>query len=93
VRLASTASPPAWPRRAPALPLTRRACGRHLQERARSATPPTTRLHIGRLTRNVTEAHVREIFGGFGELRSAEVGGPVEARRAAVCVCVWGGGG
>ncbi|KAI7839110.1 hypothetical protein COHA_007115 [Chlorella ohadii] len=32
-----------------------------------------TRLHVGHLTRNVTEAHVREIFGTFGKLRSVEL--------------------
>ena len=28
-----------------------------------------TRLHVGRLTRNVTEAHVHEIFSTFGKLK------------------------
>lgn len=28
-----------------------------------------TRLHVGRLTRNVTEAHVQEIFSTFGVLK------------------------
>ena len=28
-----------------------------------------TRLHVGRLTRNVKEEHVREIFGTFGKLK------------------------
>lgn len=32
-----------------------------------------TRLHVGRLTRNVTEAHVREIFSTWGELKEVEL--------------------
>ena len=28
-----------------------------------------TRLHVGRLTRNVKEEHVREIFSTFGKLK------------------------
>lgn len=32
-----------------------------------------TRLHVGHLTRNVTEAHMREIFGSFGKVREVEL--------------------
>lgn len=31
------------------------------------------RLHVGHLTRNVTEAHVREIFSHFGKLGGVEL--------------------
>ncbi len=51
----------------------------HLQERNRnddSAAPrqqQPLKLHVGRLTRNVTEAHVREIFSTYGELASVHL--------------------
>ncbi len=32
-----------------------------------------TRLTVGNLTRNVTEDHVREIFGTYGEIRVVEL--------------------
>ena len=44
-----------------------------MQERARSASPQTTRLHVGHLTRNVTEAHVREIFTTYGKIKAVEL--------------------
>ncbi len=31
------------------------------------------RLHVGHLTRNITEEHVHEIFGTFGKLKSVEL--------------------
>ena len=31
------------------------------------------RLHVGHLTRNVTEAHLREIFGCYGKLRGVDL--------------------
>ncbi|RMZ54737.1 hypothetical protein APUTEX25_003115, partial [Auxenochlorella protothecoides] len=37
------------------------------------AIDTNARLHVGHLTRNVTTAHVREIFGTFGELKEVEV--------------------
>lgn len=42
-----------------------------LQERNKS--PETTRLHVGRLTRNVTEEHVREIFSLYGQIRHVQL--------------------
>jgi RNA-binding protein with serine-rich domain 1 len=43
----------------------------------------TTRLHVGHLTRNVTEEHIHEIFSTFGQLKTVEVSidkvGPVKA--------------
>jgi RNA recognition motif-containing protein len=38
-----------------------------------NAATKTTRLHIGRLTRNVTQEHIHEIFSTFGKLKSVEV--------------------
>lgn len=35
--------------------------------------PQTTRLHVGHLTRNVNEGHIREIFSTFGTLKSVEL--------------------
>jgi RNA recognition motif-containing protein len=40
--------------------------------------PPATepvckRLHVGRLTRNVHQGHVQEIFSSFGTLKSVEL--------------------
>ncbi|CAL8471827.1 g11369 [Coccomyxa elongata] len=39
----------------------------------RAASPVTTRLHVGHLTRNVTEEHIREIFSTFGAIKSCEL--------------------
>lgn len=46
----------------------------HVQERQRSLSPQsqTCRLHVARLTRNVTEAHVQEIFGFYGSIKQVE---------------------
>lgn len=33
----------------------------------------TTRLHVGHLTRNVTEDHISEIFSTFGPIKSVEL--------------------
>ena len=35
--------------------------------------PQTTRLHVGHLTRNVNEGHIKEIFSTFGTLKSVEL--------------------
>ena len=37
------------------------------------AEPQTTRLHVGHLTRNVNEGHIKEIFSTFGTLKSVEI--------------------
>ncbi len=49
----------------------RRAGGGKAAEKpaADSGDQEVTRLHVGRLTRNVKEEHVREIFGTFGKLK------------------------
>ena len=49
-----------------------------MQDREASPAPGgggqhLTRLVVGNLTRNVTEDHIREIFGHYGELKSAEL--------------------
>lgn len=38
----------------------------------RSVTPRPTRIHVGRLTRNVVKDHILEIFGTYGEIRSVD---------------------
>ena len=50
------------------------------QGRRRSRSPlkrrdeaPATKLHVGKLSRNVNAEHLREIFGYFGKVTSAEV--------------------
>lgn len=40
--------------------------------RERSATPKPVKVHIGRLTRNVTKEHVIEIFENFGKIKLIE---------------------
>merc|ERR1719154_897301 len=42
--------------------------------RARSGSPPSTKIHIGRLTRNVNREHLQEIFSTFGKIREIEFG-------------------
>ena len=42
--------------------------------RARSSSPPSTKIHIGRLTRNVNREHLQEIFSTFGKIREIEFG-------------------
>ena len=41
---------------------------------ARSQTPPPTKIHIGRLTRNVNRDHLQEIFSSFGKIKDIEFG-------------------
>lgn len=42
------------------------------KRRERSPDPRPCRIHIGRLTRNVTKDHIMEIFGVYGEIRNVE---------------------
>lgn len=42
------------------------------KRRERSSTPKPTRIHIGRLTRNVNKDHVIEIFSTYGEIKNVE---------------------
>jgi RNA-binding protein with serine-rich domain 1 len=43
------------------------------QANGHAPAPATTRLHVGHLTRNVTEEHIREIFSTFGQIKSVEL--------------------
>merc|ERR1719348_2572869 len=43
-------------------------------KRNRSMTPPPTKIHIGRLTRNVNRDHLLEIFSTFGKIKEIEFG-------------------
>ena len=45
----------------------------HSRSRGRSPTRSSARLHVGKLTRNVNAGHLKEIFGHFGAVASAEV--------------------
>lgn len=42
------------------------------RRRERSPTPRPTKLHIGRLTRNVTRDHILEIFSAYGTVKMIE---------------------
>lgn len=44
-----------------------------MQAKGSAATPQTCKLHVGHLTRNVGEAHIREIFSTFGPLSGVEL--------------------
>ena len=44
----------------------------------RSPTPKPLRIHIGRLTRNVTKDHLNEIFAVYGTVKSVDL--PAERR-------------
>uniref|UniRef100_A0A8C6FX11 RNA-binding protein with serine-rich domain 1 n=1 Tax=Moschus moschiferus TaxID=68415 RepID=A0A8C6FX11_MOSMO len=46
------------------------------KERRHSPSPKATKVHIARLTRNVTKDHIREIFSTFGKVRVIDM--PVE---------------
>lgn len=43
------------------------------QANGHADTQQTTRLHVGHLTRNVNEGHIKEIFSTFGTITSVEV--------------------
>ncbi|CAD5115941.1 DgyrCDS4871 [Dimorphilus gyrociliatus] len=43
------------------------------RRRRRSPTPKPTKIHIGRLTRNVNKEHVIEIFSVYGTIKSVEI--------------------
>merc|ERR1712013_897605 len=52
----------------------RSASGSPKPARKRSATPQPTKIHIGRLTRNVNKDHLKEIFSTFGKIKEIEFG-------------------
>lgn len=43
------------------------------KRRERSTTPRPTKIHVGRLTRNITREHISEIFSVYGELKSVDM--------------------
>lgn len=43
------------------------------KKKERSPTPRPTKIHIGRLTRNVTKDHVLEIFSTYGTVKGVEL--------------------
>lgn len=56
------------------LPLTESSGASNcLQENGVPEQPQTSRLHVGHLTRNVTEAHIKEIFANFGTVKSVDL--------------------
>lgn len=42
------------------------------RKREKSPEPRPSRIHIGRLTRNITKEHVIEIFSVYGEIKNVE---------------------
>ncbi|KAG0713676.1 RNA-binding protein with serine-rich domain 1-A [Chionoecetes opilio] len=44
-----------------------------LRRKPRSPTPRPTRIHIGRLTRNVNRDHLMEIFAVYGTVKSVDL--------------------
>jgi RNA recognition motif-containing protein len=43
------------------------------RKKERSPSPLPTKLHVGNLTRNVNEEHLKEIFGNWGKLKRVEL--------------------
>lgn len=43
------------------------------RRKARSPTPRPTKVHVGRLTRNVNKEHIVEIFAIYGSLKNVEM--------------------
>ncbi|MPC44379.1 RNA-binding protein with serine-rich domain 1 [Portunus trituberculatus] len=43
------------------------------RRKPRSPTPRPTRIHIGRLTRNVNRDHLMEIFSVYGAVKSVDL--------------------
>lgn len=42
------------------------------KRKERAPTPRPVRVHIGRLTRNVTKDHIFEIFSAYGSVKAVE---------------------
>lgn len=42
------------------------------KRKERSPTPRPTKIHVGRLTRNVTRDHILEIFSTYGTVKSVD---------------------
>lgn len=43
------------------------------KRRERSPEPRPCRIHVGRLTRNVTKEHIQEIFAHYGSVKTVEL--------------------
>ena len=43
------------------------------KRKKRSPTPRPTKVHVGKLTRNVTRDHVQEIFSVYGTIKHLEM--------------------
>ena len=43
------------------------------REKKRSPTPKPTKVHVGRLTRNVNKEHIHEIFSVYGTIKNLEM--------------------
>ena len=43
------------------------------KRKKRSPTPKPTKVHIGKLTRNVTKDHIQEIFAVYGTIKHLEM--------------------
>ncbi|XP_030044892.1 RNA-binding protein with serine-rich domain 1-like [Microcaecilia unicolor] len=43
------------------------------ERKRRSPSPRPTKVHIGRLTRNVTKEHILEIFSTYGKIKSIDM--------------------
>ncbi|KAL0993450.1 hypothetical protein UPYG_G00108050 [Umbra pygmaea] len=50
--------------------------GEEKERRRRSPSPKPTKVHLGRLTRNVTKEHIQEIFATYGKIKMIDM--PVE---------------
>ena len=64
----------------------------HMQAQANghADTHQTTRLHVGHLTRNVNEGHIKEIFSTFGTITSVELSiDKVSAEGRSYRRCCW----
>lgn len=42
------------------------------KRRERTPEPRPSRIHVGRLTRNVTKEHIQEIFSHYGTIKSMD---------------------
>lgn len=42
------------------------------RKKERESSPKPTRIHIGRLTRNVTKEHITEIFASYGAIKNVD---------------------
>ena len=43
------------------------------KHKKRSPTPKPTKVHVGKLTRNVTKEHIQEIFAVYGAIKHLEM--------------------